>query len=387
MKLIRTSTIPLSLNVLLRGQLRFLNSYFEVIGISSSGPLLEELKVREGVNVHAVEMQRGINLFKDIISLLKLYLRFKKERPIIVHSITPKAGLLTMLAGKMAGVPIRMHTFTGLIFPSKKGMLKKVLIKMDQLLCWSATHVYPEGQGVKNDLITYKITEKPLKVLANGNVNGIDTTYFDKDKMPVSRLEELRRSLGIDNNDFVFVFVGRLVGDKGINELIKAFSRLSNTQEKSKLLLVGPFENDLDPLEYETLSILEKNPRIIWVGFQQDVRPYLAISHVLTFPSYREGFPNVVIQAGAMGLPSIVSNINGCNEIIVEGENGTIITVKNENSLYDSMLKMLENTDYYNHMKANARAMITSRYKQDIVWKALLEEYKTLLNDRGLTYV
>lgn len=386
-KVIRTSTIPISLNVLLKGQLRFLSQYFEVIGISSSGQILEELKAREGVDVQAVEMQRGISLYRDIISLLKLYLIFKKERPIIVHSITPKAGLLTMLAGKMAGVPIRVHTFTGLIFPSKTGMLQKILILMDQLLCWSATHVYPEGLGVKNDLITYKITGKPLRVIANGNVNGIDTAYFDKDKMPAILLDNLRQSLGINTSDFVFVFVGRLVGDKGINELIKAFSRLSTTQNHCKLLLVGPFENDLDPLENETTIILENNPRIISVGFQQDVRPYLAISHVLTFPSYREGFPNVVMQAGAMGLPSIVSNINGCNEIIVEGQNGTIIPVKSEISLYVSMEKMLENTDYYNHLQGNARSMITSRYEQEVVWKALLEEYRILLRDKGLAYV
>ena len=141
MKIIRTSTIPLSLNILLKGQLRFLANYFEVIGISSEGTDLKEIERREDIKTIAIQMERGISPIKDLISLFKLYVQFKKEKPQIVHSITPKAGLLTMLAGKMAGVPIRIHTFTGLIFPTKKGIMQKLLIKMDQLLCLSLIHI------------------------------------------------------------------------------------------------------------------------------------------------------------------------------------------------------------------------------------------------------
>lgn len=183
MKVIRTSTIPISLNKLLKGQLKFLSKEFEVIGLSSSGTDLDEVKDREGVKTIAVEMQRGMSPFKDIVSLVKLYLVFKKEKPQIVHSITPKAGLLCMLAAKFAGVPIRMHMFTGLLFPTMKGFSQKIFIKMDQLLCWAATNIYPEGNGVKQDLINYNITSKPLKVLANGNVNGIDLDFFHQNKL------------------------------------------------------------------------------------------------------------------------------------------------------------------------------------------------------------
>lgn len=372
-KLFRTSTIPTSLDVLLKGQLKFLNQYFSITAISGNGQSLENVRDREQVKIHPITMKRRISPIKDFMSLVRLFLYFKKEKPLIVHSITPKAGLLTMLAGKLAGVPVRMHTFTGLIFPTKTGLMQQLLIQMDRILCWAATNVYPEGQGVKNDLIKYRITSKPLKVIANGNVNGIDLNFFSPSLISEEQQKELKQSLGIKSDDFVFIFVGRLVGDKGINELIEAFSSLNIGNVK--LLLVGPMEKELDPLKEETLREIEQNHSIISVGYQKDVRPYFAVSDCLAFPSYREGFPNVVIQAGAMGLPSIVTNINGCNEIIIEGENGTIIPAKNVEELKKKMESMFTNKALYNKLKENSRKMIANRYEQSVVWQAILEEY------------
>ena len=307
-KLIRLSTIPGSLRSLLKGQLRFMSEKgFDVIGVSSDGEALKEVAYNEDIRIIPINMARRIAPIQDLKSLWNLWVLFRKEKPVIVHSITPKAGLLSMLAAKMAGVPIRIHTFTGLVFPTRTGVMQKTLILMDKLLCWAATNIYPEGNGVRQDLINYKITSKPLKVIANGNINGIDLEYFSVSQVSEEQKNQLREHLGIKPNDFVFIFVGRLVSDKGINELIKAFSSLKF--DNVKLLLVGPMEKKLDPLKEETLRKIETNPSIIAVGFQKDVRPYFAISNVLAFPSYREGFPNVVIQAGAMELPCIVSNI------------------------------------------------------------------------------
>ncbi|OCK52665.1 glycosyl transferase family 1 [Chryseobacterium sp. CBo1] len=376
-KIIRTSTISLSLNILLKGQLRYLSTEFEIVGISSQGNDLIEVQKRENIQTISVDMERGISPVKDLISLVKLYRTLKSEKPTIVHSITPKAGLLTMLAGKMARIPIRMHTFTGLIFPTRTGLMQKLLIRMDQLLCWAATHVYPEGNGVKNDLIRFKITSKPLKVLANGNVNGVDLNFFSVDAVSAEEKYRLRTNLKIAPDDFVFVFVGRLVGDKGINELVKAFSKLDIAN--TKLLLVGPLESELDPLKSSTLNEINLNSNIISVGFQNDVRPYFAISDALVFPSYREGFPNVVMQAGAMKLPSIVSNINGCNEIVVNGKNGIIIPVKDAEAINLAMHKMMEDKSLYEEIKENSRPMIESRYDQQLVWNAVAEEYKLLI--------
>lgn len=394
-KLFRISTIPLSLNILLKGQLRYLNKLYDVTAISGSGADLHEVREREGVKTEAIEMAREISLLKDLVALFQLYRYFKREKPDIVHSITPKAGLLSMIAARLAGVPVRMHTFTGLIFPYKNGLLKMLLIQMDRLLATSATHIYPEGKGVKEDLERYRISRKPLKILAHGNVNGIDTSYFDPDQIATNEQEHLRFQLGLAEDDFVFIFVGRLVRDKGINELVAAFKNLqavatknneipsihtqhpaSNTPHPaSKLLLVGPLEQDLDPLESETLAEIESNPHIISVGFQAEVRPYFALSNALVFPSYREGFPNVVLQSLAMNLPAIVTDINGCNEIITAGENGLLIPVKDTTALQSAMSLIFTDTELYQRLKNNTRQSIFL-YEQKAVWQALLEEYR-----------
>jgi glycosyltransferase involved in cell wall biosynthesis len=303
---------------------------------------------------------------------------FKKEKPHIVHSITPKAGLLSMTAAYFAGVPVRMHTFTGLIFPYRTGFMKQLLLFMDKLLCRMATHIYPEGEGVKQDLIAYKVTNKPLNVLANGNVNGIDLSYFNPERVNKDQKELLKATLQIKTCDFVFVYVGRLVGDKGINELVTAFNHLVQENKNCKLLLVGPFENDLDPLNSNIMTIIESNKKIIAVGFQEDIRLYLSISDVFVFPSYREGFPNVVLQAGAMELPCIVTDISGSNEIITEGYNGLVVPAKNSVMLLGKMKLLLENSNLKTALKNNARKNVVVKYEQSTVWNALLAEYKKL---------
>lgn len=381
-KVIRTTTIPESLD-LLKGQLGFLNQHFEIVAVSGQSKKLHEVAEREGISVQSVSMERRISPIKDFISLMNLYKTFRREKPEIVHSITPKAGLLSMLAGKMAGVPIRIHTFTGLVFPSKEGMMQKLLIQMDRLLCWAATNVYPEGQGVKKDLIKFKITSKPLKVVANGNVNGINTSFFSPSLFSAEEKHKLRESLNISDNDFVFVFVGRLVRDKGINELISVFKNTDFSEYGSvKLLLVGGTEGKIDPIMPETLHEINNNPNIVSVGFQKDVRPFFSISDCLVFPSYREGFPNVVIEAGSMGLPSIVSDINGCNEIIVNTENGIIVPPKDVEALHKAVISILKDKELREKLKENSRKMIETRYQQEYVWNELLKEYEYLLSTR-----
>jgi len=374
-KLIRTSTVAISLDYLLKGQLNYLQKYFDVVAVSGQDEHLENVAQREKVRTVGVLMSRQINLVHDLISLGKLYWLFRKEKPQIVHSITPKAGLLSMTAAWLAGVPVRMHTFTGLIFPGKKGLLQKILIGMDRLLCFFATGIYPEGQGVKNDLINYRITRKPLAVIGNGNVNGIDVGYFHPGLFSEADQLTYRVENGIDQEDFVFVFVGRLVGDKGINELVSAFRLVNKSFQQAKLLLVGNEEPKLDPLKPETIETIRNHPNIISTGFRTDVRLFLAVSNVLVFPSYREGFPNVPMQAGAMGLPSIVTNINGCNEIIQDNVNGIVIPPKDTPALENAMVELLENDEKRNRLAQNARPMIVERYEQQKLWQLIKQEY------------
>lgn len=377
-KIIRTATVSISLDILLKGQLAFLKEHYEVVAVSGQDVHLDNVANREGVRTIPVSFQRQISPFKDFISLLKLYKVLRKEKPLIVHSITPKAGLLTMIAGYFAGVPIRVHTFTGLVFPYKKGFIHHLLLFLDKVLCRFATHIIPEGEGVKKDLLAFKVTKKPLKVIANGNVNGIDLDFFNPNKVSQVEQENLKQQLHINPTDFVFVFIGRLVSDKGINELVAAFTDLSKQNSNCKLLLVGPFESELDPLNRETLDLISSNKSIISVGFQEDIRPYLALSDVFVFPSYREGFPNVVLQAGAMNLPCIVTDISGSNEIILQNENGIILPIKNKKAIFDGLNTMLLDVELRSKCKFNARHLISSRYEQSQVWNSLLKEYQIL---------
>ncbi|MBA5628915.1 glycosyltransferase family 4 protein [Moheibacter sp. BDHS18] len=355
-----------------------MNQFFEIVGVSASGKESEKVKLREGIRVETIEMTRKITPIQDLVALWRLYRFFKKEKPQIVHSHTPKAGLLGMMAAKLAGIPIRMHTVAGMPLMEATGIKRKILNFVERLTYRSATHVYPNSKGLYEFILNENFTSKSkLKIIGQGSSNGIDTTYFSPDEVSEETKSELRNKWGIEKNDFVFVFVGRMVKDKGINELVKAFSQLKT--QNSKLILVGPFEQELDPLSSETIQEINENSAIISVGFQADVRPYFAISDALVFPSYREGFPNVVMQAGAMGLPSIVSDINGCNEIIVENENGLIIPTKDERALSIAMLKLVQETDLRNRFALNARKMILDRYEQNRVWEKLLEEYRNLL--------
>jgi glycosyltransferase involved in cell wall biosynthesis len=385
-KLIRITTIPLSLKVLLKGQHRFMSEHFEVIGVSSAGKELEEVKNDEEIEVIAIDMSRQITPVKDIKSLWSTYKLLKREKPQIVHTHTPKAGIVGMLAAKMAGVPHRLHTVAGLPLMEVTGMKREILNLVEKLTYASATKVYPNSKGLYEYILQNNYTHKSkIKVIGNGSSNGIDTSYFSPDQVTEEQKTLLKKELNIEEEDFVFVFVGRLVGDKGINELVKAFSQINkkeNSQRHSKLLLVGPLEQELDPLHPDTLKEIENNPDIISVGFQKDVRPYFAISDALAFPSYREGFPNVVMQAGAMELPSIVSDINGCNEIIIENQNGVIVPVKTSEKLGEAMERMKSDTDYYQKLKMNARPMIESRYEQSVIWDALLSEYKKLIKEK-----
>jgi glycosyltransferase involved in cell wall biosynthesis len=320
-------------------------------------------------------MTRQITPFKDLVSVYKLYKYFKKEQPKIVHSHTPKAGTVAMLAAKLANVPLRLHTIAGLPLLEASGNKRRLLNFVEKITHACATHIYPNSIELKNIIIKENFC-KPikLKVVGNGSTNGIDTSYFDVNQISVEQITDLKNQLQIKENEFVFIFVGRLVKDKGINELVEAFQLLKD--KTVKLLLVGPFENDLDPLSVTSINAINNNKNIISVGFQNDVRPYFAIANALVFPSYREGFPNVVMQAGAMGLPSIVTNINGCNEIIKENSNGKIIEVKNAQALLQAMNSLLLNKEIYECLKSNARAMIVNRFEQRFVWNEMLKEYK-----------
>ena len=387
-KIIRATTVPMSLDAFCKGMLNELSERYEMIALSSPGEEMEVIAQREGVRTIAVPMERHIAIWKDFVSLYKLVSVFRKEKPAMVHSMTPKAGLLCMLAGWITKVPVRVHTFTGLVFPTASGVKREVLMFTDRLTCACATHVIAEGQGVKSDLVNYGITKKPVRVLGYGNVKGVDLAQYSIDNLkliidnyPADERNKLNSILK-SNNGFTFLFVGRIVKDKGINELVEAFARLHKEVPDTRLWLVGGYEEKLDPLPEMTKQEIDNNPAIEAVGVKKgdELLTVYAAADCFVLPSYREGFPNTVIEAGAMDLPSIVTDINGANEIIIQGENGVIVPPRDADALYRAMKAMIDDSEDRQRMAANSRRMVAERFEQSFVRKCLYDFYDEVLS-------
>lgn len=370
-KLVRTSTVASTLTVFCYEQIKRLSSKYEVHIITSPDSILEKFNRIDGVTVHTVEMQRHISLFKDIVSLFKLASLLNKIKPDIVHSISPKAGLLSMIASKMIGVKYRIHTFTGLVWPTSAGIKKKILVFADKLLCKCATHLIPESFSVKQAMQDGKITDKELTILGNGSLRGINMNYYN-----INSLFSKYKNTNLKS--FVYVYIGRIVGDKGINEMVEAFDNVTKICSDVSLLLVGEREDNLDPLKEKTNSIINANPDIIEIGQVQDVRPYIAVSNVLLLPSYREGLPNSVLESGAMGVPSIVSDISGCSEIVTNNVTGIIVKVKSISELEKTMIFAHNNPEKMKEIGANMRKNVAEKYNSDYVYSALETFYDEL---------
>ena len=389
-KIIRVTTADISLDGLLKGQLKFLNRYFDVIGVAKDTGVLKEVGKREGIRVVDAPLERPISLLKDIKGLWFLYRLFRKEKPWCVHANTPKGSLLAMIAAKFAGVPHRVYTVTGLRYQGAHGVLRSILKGMEVVSCLFANKVIPEGNGVKQILQEDHITQKELNVILNGNINGVDVDYFSpshfitetriKGKPYTGSKQQIRKDLNLSDDDFVFIFIGRIVGDKGMNELTACMKKFKKEGKDIKLLLVGRFESELDPLDAGNEEFLRTNENVCFVGYQSDVRPFFVAADVLVFPSYREGFPNVVLQAGAMGIPSIVTDINGCNEIIKEDLNGKIFPPKDADALFREMEWCIDNKDRIKVMALQSREVIVDKFRQEEVWEATLNEYRKLEN-------
>jgi len=378
-KLVRVTTIPLSLEKLLEGQLTFMNNHFEVIAVAAEKERLERYGRDNKVATFWVELTRAITPLTDVKAVFKLVSYLKEEKPLIIHSHTPKAGIISMLAGSIAGVPIRLHTVAGLPLLEVQGFKRTILDVVEKLTYRLAHRVYPNSFELQKLILQLGYADKSkLKVLGRGSSNGIDTSYFNPDLYSNLDRQGLRNEYGIPLNDLTFVFVGRLVKEKGIEELVHAFLEINAKHSSTSLLLVGPLEQELDPLSNSVLEEIKSNLKIFTTGYQVDVRPFFAMADVLTFPSYREGFPNVVLQAGAMSLPAIVSNINGCNEIIQHGKNGLIVAAKSKEELVDAMSELMNNSTLRKQLVNGARSAITKDYERKHFWQILLKEYKEL---------
>lgn len=374
-----TTTIPTTLNFF-KGNLRYLNEWFDVCAISSEPEGLQQVGEREGVRTHCIPMERPIALFKDFICLFKFIFFFLKERPYVVHGNTPKASMLSMVAAWVTRCPVRIYMCHGLRYQGTQGKMRKLLMWMEKLTCACATEVICVSNGVRKTFAADGIC--PLRksvVLGAGSATGIDVEHFEPEKVESNIM---RTELGLGKNDFVFLFVGRIVTDKGINEMVAAFDHLCREYSHAHLVLVGAEEMEQNPITEHSRSIINGNGRIHAIGRRSDVRPYLKDADAFVFPSYREGFGMVLIEANAMGTPAISTDIIGCNEIIVEGENGTLIPPKNEGALYIKMKEWLDRPNEVKRMSAICRKSIVERFNRTDVWRLYIEEYLKLIGKR-----
>lgn len=386
-KLVRITTVPVSLRILLKGQMKYMKQHgFEVVMISSPGDDAAIVEQQEECEMITIPMERKVNLFADLQSLFRLIRILKNLEPDIVHSHTPKAGLLGMLAAKLAGVPVRLHTVAGLPWMEAKGINRQILKFMERITAFASHKVYPNSKGLYDFLKKEKIVfnSDKLKLLGNGSSNGIDCNYYCKSNVNEFIVQEIKSKAGIKNEGWVWIFCGRIVKDKGISELLKAFLLIQENFENDQLWLVGEEEPLRDPINNSDKYLITQNKFIIQWGFQNDVRPFFAAADVLVFPSYREGLPNVPLQAGAMECASIVTDINGCNEIVVDAETGYLVTPKSVEDLYFKMKLLRTNPEMKKIFGVKSRERIKKLYDRGQMWELIKEEYEVLLNFKNL---
>ncbi|MAN86526.1 MAG: glycosyltransferase family 1 protein [Algoriphagus sp.] len=381
-KLIRITTVPLSLNLLLSGQMKYMKDKgWEVIAVSSDGKEIPQVEKREGVKHITIPFTRKITPFQDLKCVWKLYQLFRTEKPDIVHTHTPKAGLLGMIAANLAGVKIRIHTLAGIPAMAAEGQKKGLLESAEKWTYSNATEVWPDSHGLKNFVIEKELcSERKLKVIGSGSSNGVDLAKYNRSALKENHLVAATMRILPGEDDFLILAVGRLVKDKGIEELVRAFLA-SKIVSSSKLVLLGSFEQDLNPLSPEIIQTIQDHPRIVQIDWSDHVAHYMALADVLVHASHREGFPNVLLEAGAMQLPVICSDIIGNSDIISQQKNGLIFPVKNEEVLREALEFAFVKRDKMQLLAANLFKEISEKYERTKLHQEIFSNYQRLIEE------
>lgn len=362
------TTVPMSLSFF-KGQIGKLSKDFDITLISSPDEELEQIAHSENVKYSAISMKRDISIINDIVSLLKFLWLFIIQRPDVIHCNTPKGSLLGLITGYLTRVPVRIYYLHGLRYEGATGKKRQLLVVLEKLNCFCATHIIAVSHGIKQK-VQDELTSKKVSVIHHGSANGMPVEEFLIENYDNYAIRE---SYGITKQDFVFGFVGRLVADKGINELVHAFNMLE--QKNIKLIMVGRYEPELDPLSQETQNIIKTNPNIIEVGFQKDVKKFLTIMDLFVSPSYREGFGLSVLEANLMKVPVLVTSITGYSEIVQEGKNGFFVDPKDTLTLFNKMKKISQSRDSLLAMKQQCYDEVASKYNHKEVLEKALEYY------------
>jgi glycosyltransferase involved in cell wall biosynthesis len=348
---------------------------YELTVVASPGPGLEAYGEREAVPVHAVSMPRRISPAQDMKSLSRLVALVRRIRPDIVHSHTPKGGLLGTIAATLARVPVRIYHMRGLPLLTARGAQRGILRATERTSCGLATHVLAVSSSLREVAIDERLCPpQKISVLAAGSGNGVDCARFDPTRVGDDARTALRTRLGIPDDAPVIGFIGRLVRDKGVGELVAAFREIRRAEPRAHLVVAGVFEVR-DPVAPEVRAALEQDTRVHLLGFVADTPALYAAMDVLALPSYREGFPNVPLEAAAMEVPVVTTAVPGCVDAVVSGVTGTIVPVRDAGALALAIKTYLSDPALRHAHGRAGRARVLNSYRRERIWKALADAY------------
>lgn len=380
-KLVRITTVPISLKYLITGQMEYMSSKgFDVVMMSADGQERHEVIANENCEHIVIPLTREITPLKDLRALWILYRQLRSLKPNIVHTHTPKAGIVGMIAAWMARVPVRIHTVAGLPLQTAIGKKRWLLENIEKLTYSFATQVWPNSNSLYNFIVKENFAKpSKLKVIGKGSSNGIDISEFDKKTLDENVLADIKDKIKYSDSNRYLLFVGRVVKDKGIEELVEAFLSIKKKYNNLKLIIVGPVEHKLDPLSVGITQNIENDDDIITTGFSSLVKYYMYLADLFVFPSHREGFPNVPMQAALMDCPVIASRITGNTDIVDDRENGILHTVSDSDSLESSIEFALDHPDDMTRMAAKLKEKVINNFDRRVIQEKILNEYTICL--------
>ncbi|MCS6831754.1 MAG: glycosyltransferase family 4 protein [Armatimonadota bacterium] len=385
-KLVHIATSPLFLNFF-RGQVAYMQARgLHVSVITSPGELLQQFAQREQVDAYPVAMHRRITPVQDMLALARICRILHRVRPHIVHAHTPKGGLLGTVAAWLCRVPVRIYHIRGLPHLAASGMKRRLLRRSEKVACRLAHQVLCVSQSIRQVAVEDGLcSAEKVKVLGAGSGQGVDAEgRFNPSRFLEQQKRLLRHQLGIPENGLVIGYVGRIVRDKGIVELTEAWRRLRDDYPQAHLLLVGEYEEQ-DPVPMEVRRLLESDPRVHITGWLSDVALYYAIMHLLVLPSYREGFPNTPLEAAAMELPVVVTDIPGCRDAVEDGQTALMVPPADAAALQHAIRRYLEEPELRQRHGKAGRERVLKHFRQELLWQALYEEYVSLLGKRNIS--
>jgi glycosyltransferase involved in cell wall biosynthesis len=384
LRLCRIATVPWTFHTMLRDQLRHIVSDgIDLTLMSSPGPELRAVASEAGAASVEMAMRREPAPASDLLSLFRLTNFLRRNRFDIVHSSSPKAGLLTALAGAFTRVPVRLHTFTGQPWVELSGLRRRIPRECDRITARWMTHTHADSPSQRDFLISEGLVAPDrISVVGAGSIAGVDLTRFSPEALGGGAAARTRCELGIPEGAPVIIFVGRVTRQKGIVELVEAFTILSRACADLHLVLVGPLEPERDPLPPATLDTLAQTPRIHAVGFSAVPEKYLAAADIFCLPSYREGFGSVAVEAAALRLPSVVTRVTGLVDAVVDGVTGLIVPPKDVESLAGALKTLLASKDLRSSLGNAGRERVVRNFDSCLINRALVSEYRRLASGK-----